>query len=108
MSTAHSTGAASARLYRRPAHDGDTPVLDANLTGFNAPQLALTASARPRKTDPRRPKNNEPNLRITDSDQLKPTTHPSNPHSYCQRRGPQACPRGFLPRGLSDAYRRSQ
>ena len=108
MSTARSTAAASARLYHRPAHDGAPPVLDAHLTGFNAPQPALNATARPRKTDPRRPKNSDPNLRITDFDQRKPTTRHSNPHSYSQRRGPQACPRGFLPRGLSAAYRRSQ
>jgi hypothetical protein len=89
MSTARSTAAASALLYHRPAHDGDTPVLDANLSGFNAPQLALNATARPQKTDPRQAKNSNPYISIADSEPLKPNTHHSNPHSHSQRRGPQ-------------------
>jgi hypothetical protein len=55
---------------------------------------AMTRAGEARPAHPRRP---DPL-----SGPLTPRPRPSNPHS------PEPTPRGFLPRGLSDAYRRSR
>jgi hypothetical protein len=55
---------------------------------------AMTRAGEARPAHPSRP---DPR-----SDPLAPRPRPSNPHS------PEPTPRGFLPRGLSDAYRRSR
>ncbi len=108
MSIARSTCATSALLSHPPANGGATPVLDTDLTPLSSAQSALKATARMRTTDPLPPHNGTPYARIPDSGRPNPTGRDSNPHSPIQRRSSQSFSRGFLLRGLADAYRRSQ
>jgi len=64
--------------------------MTAKLPMANARTMTRAGEARP--AHPRRP--------APLSGPLTPRPRPSNPHS------PEPTPRGFLPRGLSDAYRR--
>jgi hypothetical protein len=108
MSITRSTCATSALLSHPPANGGATPVLDTDLTPLSAAQSPLKATARMRTTDPLPPENGTPYASIPDPGQPNPTVPDSNPHSRIQRRRSQSFSRGFLPRGLADAYRRSQ